>query len=204
MGMEYNPNSRGLGLSAGRRVNLPLTALAARHIAVSVSDEFSAGFSPEWLERVLRLALEPAFPPDTAGQVSLLLTDDAAVRELNRVYRGLDETTDVLSFSPSHPGTWMGDDEPPPELAGGPADWPAFVLPPEEPPPLGEVIISYPQARRQAIAAGRPVARELAWLVVHGVLHLAGYDHQEPAETARMQALEQAALARIFPPPQGG
>ena len=204
MGMEYNPNSRGLGVSAGRRVNPPLTALAARHIAVSVSDDLSAGLAPAWLERVLRLALAQAFPPDTAGQVSLLLTDDAAVQELNRVYRGLDETTDVLSFSPAHPGTWMGDAEPPPELAGGPGDWPAFVLPPEEPPPLGEVIISYPQARRQAIAAGRPVARELAWLVAHGVLHLAGYDHLEPAETAQMQALEQAALARIFPPPQGG
>ena len=202
--MEYNPNSPGLGVSAGRRVILPLTALAARHIAVSVSDDFSTGFSPEWLERVLRLALAPAFPPDTAGQVSLLLTDDAAVRELNRVYRGLDETTDVLSFSPAHSGAWMGDDAPPPELVDSPADWPDFVLPPEEPPPLGEVIISYPQARRQAIAAGRPVARELAWLVVHGVLHLAGYDHLEPGETARMQALEQAALARIFPPPQGG
>lgn len=181
-----------------------MTALAARPIAVSVADDFSAGFSPDWLERVLRLALAQAFPPDTAGQVSLLLTDDAAVRELNRVYRGLDETTDVLSFSPSHSGSWMGDDEPPPELADGLADWPAFVLPPGESPPLGEVIISYPQAQRQALAAGRPVERELAWLVVHGVLHLAGYDHLEPGETARMQALEQAALARIFPPPQGG
>ena len=202
--MEYNPNSRGLGVSAGRRVNPPLTAPAARHIELSVSDDFSTGFSPDWLERVLRLALAPAFPPDTAGQVSLLLTDDAAVRELNRVYRGLDETTDVLSFSPSHSGPWMGDADPPPELAGGLGNWPAFVLPPEEPPPLGEVIVSYPQARRQAIAAGRPVEWELAWLVVHGVLHLAGYDHLEPGETARMQALEQAALARIFPPPQGG
>lgn len=181
-----------------------MTALAARQIEVSVSDDFSAGFSPDWLERVLRLALAQAFPPDTAGQVSLLLTDDAAVRALNRVYRGLDETTDVLSFSPAHSGPWQGEEEPPPEWADGLSDWPDFVLPPEEPPPLGEVIISYPQARRQALAAGRPAARELAWLVAHGVLHLAGYDHQESGETARMQALEQAALARIFPPPQGG
>ena len=189
------------GRPAGPERNSSLTGQAARQIVLSVADDFSAGFSPEWLERVLRLALAQAFPPDTAGQVSLLLTDDAAVRELNRVYRGLDETTDVLSFAPAHSGLWQGDEEPPPELAGGPADWPAFVLPPEEPPPLGEVIISYPQARRQALAANRPVERELAWLVTHGVLHLAGYDHLEPAETARMQALEQAALARIFPPP---
>lgn len=180
-----------------------MTAQTARQselIEPSVADDFSAGFSEEWLLRVLRLALAAAFPPDTAGQVSLLLTDDAAVRELNRVYRGLDETTDVLSFSPSHPGHWEGDTEPHRELDGGSAAWPDFVLPPEEPLPLGEVIVSYPQARRQALAANRPVERELALLMVHGVLHLAGYDHLDPAEAARMQAREQAALAAIFPP----
>lgn len=183
-----------------------MTAPAACQIDLSLTDDFSAGFAEEWLAQVLRLAVARAFPPDTAGQVSLLLTDDDAVRELNRDYRGLDETTDVLSFSPYHSGQWEGDTEPPPELAaelnGGPAPWPDFILPPDAPPPLGEVIISCPQAQRQAAAARRPPERELAWLIVHGILHLAGYDHLEPAETAAMQAQEQAALAAIFPPPE--
>lgn len=179
-----------------------MTAPAACQIDLSLTDDCSAGFAEEWLAQVLRLAVARAFPPDTAGQVSLLLTDDAVVRELNRLYRGLDETTDVLSFSPYHSGQWEGDTEPPSELTANLADWPDFILPPEEPPPLGEVIISCPQAQRQAAAAQRPLERELAWLIVHGVLHLAGYDHLEPAETAAMQAQEQAALAAIFPPPE--
>ena len=184
-----------------------MTVPTASQIDLSLTDDFSAGFSEEWLTQVLRLAVARAFPPDTAGQVSLLLTDDTAVRELNRTYRGLDETTDVLSFSPYHSGQWYGDTEPPPALAaelnGGPAaPWPDFILPPEELPPLGEVIISCPQAQRQAAAAQHPVARELAWLIIHGALHLAGYDHLEPAETIAMQAQEQAALANLFPPPE--
>ena len=183
-----------------------MTAPARQQIDLSLTDDFSAGFSEEWLTQVLRLAVARAFPPDTAGQISLLLTDDAAVRELNRTYRGLDETTDVLSFSPYHSGQWYGDTEPPPEpaaaLNGGPSPWPDFILPPEELPPLGEVIISCPQAQRQAAAAQRPLAQELAWLIIHGALHLAGYDHLEPAETALMQAQEQAALAALFPPPE--
>lgn len=179
-----------------------MTAPPACQIDLSLTDDFSAGFAEEWLAQVLRLAVARAFPPDTAGQVSLLLTDDAAVRELNRAYRGLDETTDVLSFSPYHSGQWQGDTEPPPELNGSPVHWHDFILPPDAPPPLGEVIISCPQAQRQALAANRPLERELAWLIVHGVLHLAGYDHLEPAETAAMQAQEQAALAAIFPPPE--
>ena len=67
---------------------------------------------------------------------------------------------------------------------------------------MGEIVISYPQASRQAEALGRPVERELALLVVHGALHLVGHDHAEPGETARMQALEQAALSEIFDDPE--
>lgn len=199
-------------------------------IFVSVDEEFS-GIAADGLEQAARAALsvapEFAGPEAAAGpvQLSLLLTDDATVRALNAQYRGLDETTDVLSFSSEHPGHWEGDDEPPcgipdsspsgvPEgVIGGfsvPDDAPGgvpegvvgefvdgFVLPPGEPRPLGEVVISYPQAERQAAAGGRSVAGELRMLVVHGTLHLIGYDHAEPAETRRMQSLERAALRRL-------
>ena len=76
--------------------------------------------------------------------------------------------------------------------------FPEFILPPEELPPLGEVIVSYPQTLRQAEQRGEPVERELALLLVHGVLHLVGHDHLEPEETELMQARERAALAEVF------
>lgn len=148
---------------------------------------------PRWLAAAVRQGLAPVLPPDAVGQVSLLLADDAAVRELNRQYRGLDAATDVLSFSAAHPGHWEGSAAPPPH---SPADF--FPIPDDEPPPLGDIVISLPQARRQAAAAGIPLRQELALLLVHGALHLLGHDHNHAAERAAMQKLEQAALTAIF------
>ena len=234
-----------------------MTAQVGRQIYISVSEDFRQDLSEDWLEQALRLALSEALLPDEPCQVSLLVTDDATVQELNRDYRGLDEVTDVLSFSATHCGHWEGIAEPPPASiesmaesmaepmaesmaepvaatgpmgtictigsieiveateagaaeagaldsgpeafpAFAPDDWPDFILPPDELPPLGEVIISYPQTRRQALALDRPVDQELALLIVHGVLHLVGHDHLEPEGTARMQAREQAALSALF------
>jgi probable rRNA maturation factor len=67
-------------------------------------------------------------------------------------------------------------------------------------PPLGEVIVSYPQAQRQASAQGHELKMELALLIVHGVLHLVGYDHREAHDTGLMQARERLALQYIFRP----
>ena len=192
----------------------------------------------DWLALAIRCGLAQALPGDAIGQVSLLLTDDATVRELNRQYRGLDETTDVLSFSTRHPGEWQGDDTAPSPLAAesqtaspsplaveGQTASPSpsgvedqttspspsmregwgegeelfdFPIPDGEPPPLGDIVISIPQAARQAGEQGVPLHREVALLLVHGALHLLGHDHLDDAPRADMQALEQAALARIF------
>ena len=134
-----------------------------------------------------------------ACQVSLLVTGDETVQELNRDYRGLDEVTDVLSFSASHPGLWEGDSQPPYEDQDKWEDGqePPFVYPTDEPTPLGEVVISFPQAQRQALERSGPLDREVALLIVHGVLHLAGHDHAEPSEETAMRAKEQAALKMI-------
>ena len=70
-------------------------------------------------------------------------------------------------------------------------------MPPGEPLPLGEVIVSYPQAQRQAEERGGRLEHELALLIVHGVLHLVGYDHLETHDTELMQSREQAALKRL-------
>jgi probable rRNA maturation factor len=190
-----------------------VAAISTRVIEVSIDEDLggdaeSSALSEEWLRNVLECALQVALPTGQPGHVSLLVTGDATVRELNHQYRGLDEVTDVLSFSTTHAGHWEGEEDPP--GAGG--DWPAFpqvqdandfVFPSLEAPPLGEVIVSYPQALRQAQERNVPLERELSLLVVHGVLHLVGHDHLEAADTAEMQARERAAMELIFPPGAG-
>lgn len=164
---------------------------SGREIEISIDQRYRRELSEDWLRMVADCALEVALPPGQTGQMSLLVSGDATVQRLNREYRGLDEVTDVLSFSPSHPGHWEG---------GGSlkADGLPFILPPDQLPVLGDVAISYPQARRQARARNEPVPKELALLLIHGVLHLVGYDHREPEETALMQAQELAALSAAF------
>jgi probable rRNA maturation factor len=114
------------------------------------------------------------------GQVVLTLTlvDDDEIREINRQHRNVDRPTDVLSFP----------------LIDGKDD---FALPPDVPRELGDVVVSYPRAVAQAEEYGHSVGRELAYLVVHGVLHILGHDHEEPGEQAIMRAREEAALAVV-------
>lgn len=130
------------------------------------------------------LKAEEVAPPAEAG---LVVTDDETVRDLNHRYRGLDEPTDVLSFG----------HEPFDRLRTEPSDrlrTEPFVTPPDGVRRLGEVILSYPTAERQAEEADRSVQEEAAHLVVHGLLHLLGYDHEEPEDERRMQAREKSLL----------
>ncbi len=117
------------------------------------------------------LASEGAQAP---AELSVVVTDDERVRELNRRYRSSDAATDVLSF--------------------GMKEADGFVTPPGSPAQLGEIVISYPTAARQAAEAGHRVDQELAHLLVHGVLHLLGYDHAATNEARAMQAREEALL----------
>ena len=136
--------------------------------------------------------MDVALQRNAPAQMSLLITGDETVHNLNIKFRGLDEVTDVLSFSADHGGHWEGESDPPEE-----SDTFDFIMPPGELAPLGEVIVSYPQAKRQAEERGARLEHELALLVVHGVLHLAGHDHLELHETKLMQFLEQEALAKL-------
>jgi probable rRNA maturation factor len=119
--------------------------------------------------RGLLASLRRATRREGAG-LELLLADDRTVRALNRLHRGVDRTTDVLSF----PST--GDLEP-----GAPH--------------IGAIAISLPQAARQARAAGWPRRSELALLMTHGYLHLLGYDHE--TDDGTMRRLEARLLRRI-------
>ena len=97
-----------------------------------------------------------------ASELSVILTNDARLHELNLNYLGVDAPTDVLSF-------------------------PATETDPETGAPyIGDILISIPRAQAQASAAGHPLESEVQLLVVHGVLHLLGHDHAEPEEKGRM------------------
>ena len=172
--------------------DLFLEALSGLQALVSVDETYEGEIDPRWLEAVVEAGLAAA---DVAGpvEVSLLITGDETVRELNAEYRGLDETTDVLSFSADHQGHWEGEGDGPERQAAD--DW--FVLPPGVPAPLGEIIVSLPQAQRQADERGGALSQELAHLVIHGALHLVGFDHVDPDETALMQAWERRALESL-------
>ena len=173
-------------------------------IDISVDAPFRAQVPETWLRLAVEAALSVALPEGDECQVSLVITDDEAVRRLNRDYRGLDEVTDVLSFSASHPGHWEGEGNPLHEhqapgqsIKREDGNESPFVYPPDEPVPLGDVVISYPQAQRQATERDVPVDRELALLLIHGVLHLMGHDHLEPDEESAMQTKQHTALRAI-------
>lgn len=116
------------------------------------------------------------------ASLSVVITDDAEIQVLNRQFRGIDAPTDVLSFGqePTEAG---------PEQAGF-----SFVTAQEEPPYLGDVILSYPRAVEQAVEHGHSTEQELRLLIVHGVLHLLGYDHATPEQEAEMWARQDACL----------
>ena len=182
-----------------RRAWMPDSPHSLQEIDISVDEPYQQELSEVWLRTVMEAALVEALPQGEPAQVGLVVTDDKTVQELNRQFRGLDEVTDVLSFSASHSGHWEGDpqesDESYPESVD--SEELNFVLPPGEPSPLGEVIISFPQTIRQAQERNDPVEQELALLIIHGVLHLVGYDHMEPEDEAQMQAKERSALAAV-------
>ncbi|MGQ9572492.1 MAG: rRNA maturation RNase YbeY [Dehalococcoidia bacterium] len=151
----------------------------AHRIEVQIAPPFGAAVRAAWVQQIARhvLAAEGA----DRGELSVVITDDAAVRELNRRYLGVDAPTDVLAFGLGEKG-----DAP-------------FVLPPGQARSLGEVIISFPTALRQAEEQGHSVEAELAHLLVHGILHLRGYDHLEAEDERLMRQREKEILTALAP-----
>ena len=162
-------------------------------IDVQIFDEFENVVSEGHVLEAVSAAMESE-SCDLHTHVSVVIADDEVIRELNLLHRGLDENTDVLSFSFTHEGEYYGKEK----RISHEADI-DFVLPPTEndDASLGEIIISYPQTRRQAERDGHPVDRELTVLLVHGVLHLLGYDHEEPDDEAVMKAATARAMQQL-------
>ena len=126
-----------------------------------INFELNFPFPEQLLERAAQATLMHE-SESLDSELSIVLTDDARLQELNRDYLGIDSPTDVLSFPASETDPETG------------AQY------------IGDIIISIHRAQAQAIAAGHAVESEVQLLVVHGVLHLLGHDHGEPEEKARM------------------
>lgn len=128
----------------------------------------------------------------TNAALTIVITDDEYVRQLNREYRGVDAPTDVLSFASESSDLLEGEEA---EIQA----MPTLALPPELAEELdaylGDVIIAYPYTVKQATHYQNSVASELRLLAIHGTLHLLGYDHATPEEEAAMWAAQDAALA---------
>jgi probable rRNA maturation factor len=146
--------------------------------------------SPLWkaqrgVKAVLQRAIgeAAALAATSGGELAIVLTDDSAIRALNRDWRGKDQPTNVLSFpakAPSH-SRRTGERRGRVRL-------------------LGDIVIAYETMAREAVAAHRPFRHHLAHLAVHGFLHLVGHDHAVEAEADAMEALEVAVLARLDVP----
>jgi probable rRNA maturation factor len=151
-------------------------------IGIHVEEKFRGLVDGGWIKKIVQqiLKAEGVAPP---YEVSLVFTDSETVKQLNRDYRGVDEPTDVLAF-------YM--------LPQKEAD-DSFALPPDGVTRLGEVIISYSQAVAQAREQGHSPEKELALLVIHGILHLTGYDHKEPEKESKMREKERELLERCLP-----
>lgn len=109
---------------------------------------------------------------DTPGGLTVLLTDDEAVRDLNARFRGKDSPTNVLSFP----------------AAANPEGF------------LGDIALAFGVCAREAADQGKPLGNHLSHLVAHGVLHLLGYDHETDADAEEMEALERAILKPLGVP----
>jgi probable rRNA maturation factor len=145
-------------------------------LVVSIeSDGWASLDAPEELAmRAARAGLTAASPDAETGTLTLVLSSDDEVRDLNLRWRGLDKPTNVLSF-PS-------DDEP---FPGGP------------PPHFGDVILAWETVAREAVEQNKTVASHASHLIVHGVLHLFGYDHQDDDDASVMETLETQILSGL-------
>ncbi len=138
-------------------------------IHIESSTEVKA-ITPDLIRNAARAALDHQLAD---GDITVVLTDDAQLHELNRDYLGVDAPTDVLSFPASETDPETG------------ARY------------LGDILISVPRAEAQVKAAGHPLESEVQLLVVHGVLHLLGHDHAEPEEKSKMWKAQDEILKNI-------
>lgn len=142
-------------------------------IYVTISDNFSSSVPEETVITAARAVLQTRHVKEDEVDLTIVFDDDARIQELNQQFSGINAPTDVLSF-------------------------PANVIDPETGRLyLGDIIISVPRAEVQAVEAGLKVGEELTILVVHGVLHLLGFDHYTDVDKMKMWATQKNILAEL-------
>lgn len=143
-------------------------------LELQVADEYMGQLNESRLRAAVMAALRQD-PPEGPIELSLVITGDEQIRALNRTYRGIDAPTDVLSFATDE----------------------GFFVEPDAPLYLGDILISYPRATEQATEYGHSTQAEVDLLVIHGVLHLLGYDHATEEEERQMWELQERALQEL-------
>ncbi|TPI31077.1 rRNA maturation RNase YbeY [Mesorhizobium sp. B3-2-1] len=151
-------------------------------VPVEIDISVEAGDWPDEasLARLVDRAVDAAFAETGAtgrSELSVVFSDDAHIRSLNADWRGKDKPTNVLSF-PAFP-----------HVKGGPL-----------PPMLGDILLAAETVAREAALEDKPLENHICHLVIHGLLHLMGHDHETDAEAEEMEAIERAALARLAIP----
>jgi probable rRNA maturation factor len=141
-------------------------------IDVNIHPDFISHLSQTWIEKLADLALQQIAEGEEI-ELSISLEQDETVKDLNLQYRSIDATTDVLSFEGDYLNPETGLNH------------------------LGDIIISVPQAQKQAIAANHSLKQEIALLIVHGILHLLGYDHAELDDEKVMWEKQDLILTKL-------
>ena len=150
-------------------------------ISILIEQQLEEGLDKSWFSAVIERVLTTQNIYEGV-ELGLLITGQQKIHQLNKAYRDVDKPTDVLAF-PMASATITGREQEE-----------DFISPPDGVKHLGEVIISYPQAQLQAAENHQPLLKELAALVIHGVLHLLGYDHQDDKEEVEMKERESLIL----------
>ncbi len=144
-------------------------------IDIQVDEQFAAAVDLGEIKRQVARTLSTVAPKEPAA-LTIVITDDATIQHLNHRYLGVDAPTDVLAFS-------HGEGAAMPDLDAGPRY-------------LGDVVVSYERALAQATEYDEPPPRELSRLIIHGTLHLLGYDDQHEADREEMWEVQEQLLAR--------
>jgi len=152
-------------------------------INVLIEEGFGEYLEEDWLQSVAERVLI-AQGVSSEAELGLVIASQERIQQLNRDYLGRDRPTDVIAF-PLLPESSVGGDLLP------------FVPPPDGVSHLGEVIISYPQAVVQAEEQGHSIKKEITILIIHGILHLLGYEDEKPGLKRQMRAREKEILSCI-------
>jgi probable rRNA maturation factor len=155
--------------------------MVEHEISIKIDPALRMALKPYALKKIVRKILETV-NIDGIVELSIVFTDNENIQNLNRQYRNIDSPTDVLAFQ-------MYRSE-----QGGTT---AFITPPDSINHLGEVIISYPQAAIQAKEYRHSTRHEIKLLMIHGILHLLGYNHEIPDEEAAMRMKEEEILQKL-------